>query len=255
MGINFCLPIDLTRLQNDRLKLVPLEDCSDAIIDLYVTETSFKHPELFEYFPGGPFASTQEYKAWYQSVVYENPASSIFAIFLKAGKIQRKNPATGDIDVLEVANGTFAGTTGLINASVENSTVEIGHVMLLPQFHRTFVNTHATAVLLKHLLDPISTGDLEMRRVQWQANSMNKPSIAAAQRLGMKLEGIIRWQRVIADNKENAPTSGAVKREQMPSVDKEGRNLGPGRHSAMLAICWDDWLEGGRDHILNLLER
>jgi len=255
MDINFCLPIDLDRLQNDRLKLIPTEKCSDAIIEFYVNETSLKHPELFNHFPNGPFASVQEYKAWHKTVVHDNRSSVSFNIFLKAGKVERKNATTGAIDVLEIDDDTFAGTTGLLNASAENSTAEIGYVMLLPEFHRTFVNTHATALLLKHLLEPLSSGDLEMRRVQWQAQSSNKPSIAAAQRLGMKLEGIIRWQRVVAANKEGSSAREGVSKERLPSVDQEGRKLGPGRHSAMLAMCWDDWLDGGRKHVLKLLER
>jgi len=133
--------------------------------------------------------------------------------------------------------------------------VEIGYVMLLPQFHRTLVNTHASCLLLKHLLDPIEGGDLNLRRVQWQANSMNQPSIAAAQRLGMTLEGVARWQRVVADNKKCASEASGERADGKPVVDRGGSKLGPGRHSAVLAMCWDDWLDGKREHVMSLLQR
>jgi len=253
--MTFCLPINIDRLQNDRVKLIPIEKCTDQNLEEYVTETGINHPELWDYFPFGPYYSVEAYKTWYNNNVRQNPTIIIFAIYLKAGRIAKRISGSNELETLEVADGTFAGTTGLINASVENSSVEIGHVMVLPRFHRTLVNTHASCLLLKHLLDPISQGDLNMRRVQWQANSKNQASIAAAQRLGMILEGVVRWQRVVTDNKKCASEAAGVRVDGMPKIDREGRKLGPGSHSAMLAMCWDDWLDSKRDHITVLLQR
>lgn len=84
---------------------------------------------------------------------------------------------------------------------------------------------------------------------------MNQPSISAAQRLGMVLEGTIRWQRVVADHKKCASEADVERADGKPVVDRDGRKLGPGRHSAMLAVCWDDWLEGKKDHVMRLLQR
>lgn len=253
--LNFCLPINLDRLQNDRLKLIPIESCTDANLEEYITETCIKSPELWNYFPAGPHASVDAYKTWYDDYIRRDTATIIFAIYLKAGKVSKRKPGSGEVEVFEVADDTFAGTTGLINASTVHSTVEIGHVMVLPKFHRTFVQSVASCLMLKHILDPVSQGDLQMRRVQWQANSLNKPSIAAAERLGFTLEGIIRWQRVIADNKMCASEDLGARSDGKPVVDIQGRKLGPGRHSAMLSLCWDDWLDGKRDHVLTLLAR
>lgn len=255
MKQNFCLPIDLDRLQNDRLRLIPLESCTDANLDEYITETCVKSPELWNYFPSGPFGSVDEYKVWHDTNVRPNPALLIFAIYLKAGKVSKRKPGSDEIEVLDVAENTFAGTTGLLNASAEQSTVEIGFVMVLPKFHRTFVQSVANCLLLKHVLDPVSGGDLQMRRVQWQANSMNKPSIAAAERLGFSFEGITRWHRIIADNKVCTSEDLGARSDGKPVIDIEGRKLGPGRHSAVLALCWDDWLDGKREHVLGLLAR
>lgn len=255
MKQNFCLPINLDHLQNESLRLIPIESCTDANLQEYITETCINNPELWTYFPAGPHASVDAYTTWYDQVVRHDPTSVIFAIYLKAGKVSKRKSGSDEIEVFEVADNTFAGTTGLINASTMHSIVEIGHVMVLPKFHRTFVQSVASCLLLKHLLDPVSQGDLQMRRVQWQANSLNKPSIAAAERLGLSLEGIIRWQRVIADNKMCASEGPGARSDGKPVVDIDGRKLGPGRHSAMLALCWDDWLEGKRDHVLGLLAR
>lgn len=254
-NMDFCLPVDLNRLQNERLWLLPIEDCSEQNLEEFMEETCVKAPQLWTYFPFGPYDSVEAYKEWYNKTTRKNPAATIFAIYLKAGKVNKRLPRSNEVETFEVAHGTFAGTTGLINADAIQSKVEIGHVMVLPKFHRTFVNTHASCLLLKHLFDPLEGGDLNMRRVQWQANSSNKPSIAAAERLGLLFEGIMRWHRVLKDNKTDASELNKSRVDGKPEVDRDGRKLGPGRHSAMLAMCWDDWLDGKREHVLELLAR
>ena len=94
-----------------------------------------------------------------------------------------------------------------------------------------------------------------MRRVQWQANSMNQPSISAGKRLGLTLEGITRWQRVVTEGKKCVSETSDERAEGKPVIDRDGRKLGPGRHSAVLSMCWDDWLNGKRDHVMGLMQR
>lgn len=248
---NFCLPIDLSRLQNDQLQLIPLASCPDSDLEEFVVENS----ELWQYLPSGPFPSVAAYRAWHAEKIQQHSDSILFAIYLKEGVVNKRIPGTSDVEQIRVADGTFAGTTGLTDAVPNNSVVEIGHVIILPKFHRTFVNTDSTALLLKHLLDPLSDGDLQMRRVQWQANGSNKPSIAAAQRLGFELEGIMRYARTINDNKDCVSQLPNERSDGLPVIDAMGRKIGVGRHSAMLALCWDDWLGGKRDHVLKLLQR
>lgn len=50
--------------------------------------------------------------------------------------------------------------------------------------------------------------------------------------MGFKLEGYERWQRILKETKQG-------------NGIEVGDGRGPGRHSAMLAIGWDDWYEGG----------
>lgn len=253
--MDFNLPINLDKLQNKRLKLVPLELCPDRVNELFYHQTNVVYPELWQYFPRGPFSSLESYLAWYNPAIKQNPANVIFAILLKAGVITRRNQQDGSIETINVEEDTFAGTSGLTDASAFDSRVEIGFAMVLPQFQRTFVNSDACCLLLKHLLDPVSGGDLGLRRIQWQANSNNKPSISAAQRLGFTLEGIMRWHRSCTENKKCQSEEDGERAVGLPQVDLAGMRLGPSRHSAMLAFCWDDWLDGGRQRIVGLLKR
>ncbi|CAE7127632.1 unnamed protein product [Rhizoctonia solani] len=79
---------------------------------------------------------------------------------------------------------------------------------------------------------------------QWQAHASNIPSARAAERLGFKMEGVIRWQRPLPAERE---TSAPFRIDDSLGL--------PGRHTAMLAICWDDWENGGKDHLKRLMDR
>ena len=96
----------------------------------------------------------------------------------------------------------LAGTIGYLNAAPESASVEIGYAIVLPTYQRTFVSTRAIGLLLQYALelpedksqdnDLGGGGGLGLRRVQWQAYANNAASIRAAQRMGLKLEGIHR---------------------------------------------------------------
>jgi len=136
---------------------------------------------------------------------------------------------------------------GCLNASAVHALLEVGCVITLPKFQRTHVTTNAVGLLLQYTLSAPPSG-LGLRRVQWQANSLNTRSITAAQRMGFTLEGIIRWQRVLPEG----ITGNGVDVSHLPEVN--GKKLGPGRHSAILAICWDDW-EEKRELVEKLMAR
>ncbi|EAW23711.1 GNAT family N-acetyltransferase [Aspergillus fischeri NRRL 181] len=249
---NFYFPLDLSKLENDRLRLVPFDSNFEELAATYV-KLSSETPEIFQYLPYGPFESPEAYDQWYSNRIRPTKESIIFAIILKAGIVRKRKPGSDQFEELKVEDGTFAGTTGLIRADPDNSVVEVGHVVILPRFHRTFVGTAAHTLLLDHMLDPPPNG-LHLRRVQWQAFSTNQASIAAAQRLGFQLEGIIRWQRELPEGKKGIE-SGVID-DKMPRLDPTGqKKLGPGRHSAMLSLCWDDWENGARERLHALSQK
>lgn len=73
--------------------------------------------------------------------------------------------------------------------------------------------------------------------------------------MGYQLEGIMRWERTLAEGKTGIGPEN-VGGKGLPMHDANGKKLGIGRHSAMLAICWDDWsVGGGRERVLELMSR
>lgn len=171
---------------------------------------------------------------------------------MKAGTVIRKDPVTGETTTTEVADGTFAGFCGLASQP-ERATTDLGQ-LLISRFQRTFVGTQANALLLHFCLDNVAEGGLGLRRVQWQANASNVASVNAAKRLGFQWEGLIRWQQVLPMGKTGSE-GGGLEREGLPRVGWDGREWGPGRHTAMLSLCWEDWVGGGREHVDALVSR
>jgi hypothetical protein len=143
-------------------------------------------------------------------------------------------------------------------SSPADATADLG-LLLLSAFRGTFVGTQALGLLMLHLLDGPGTGGMGLRRVQWQCNAGNKASVRKAERMGMRMEATVRWKEVLPWGKvgaegEGVPRGVGVGRES-GSGEEAGQGWGPGRHTAVLAICWDDWREGGRDHVVRLMEK
>ena len=89
---------------------------------------------------------------------------------------------------------------------------------------------------------------LGLRRVQWETNRLNAASINCAKRLGFKMEGIRRWDVVLLREKNRAGNGGGVR-------EGDSREGCVGRDNALLSLCWDDWESGGRERILEIMNR
>lgn len=199
-----------------------------------------------------PYNRAADFISDYNENFRENDKQALLAIVLKAGTITRTDSITGETSSFDVEEGTFAGFSGL-EGQPERATADLG-ALILSTFHRTFVGTNANALLLHHLLDGQSQGGLGLRRVQWQANASNEASVRMAKRLGFQLEGLIRWQQIMPIGKVGSE-GAEIDREGLPRVGWDGRDWGAGRHTALLALCWDDWLNGGRDRVDVLVKR
>ncbi|KAH7099868.1 acyl-CoA N-acyltransferase [Auriculariales sp. MPI-PUGE-AT-0066] len=188
-------------LQNDRVRLVRFDPTEH--VPLLFKEHQV-YPDLWRCFavPADVVASEASLADWYDTVIEKEPTRILWAVF-------------------DVETGDFAGCIGLFYTDAQNKSTEIGAVTVVKRWQRTHVNTNMCGLLLRFCFE-----DLKLRRVQWQTNAENVASIHAAQRVGLKLEGIARWQLVMPLGREGIARPGE---EQL------------GRHSAMLAICWDDW--------------
>lgn len=110
--------------------------------------------------------------------------------------------------------------------------------------HRPTPTTEYTRLKLGH------GQGLALRRVEYQANVLNTASVRAAERLRFCVEGMARWQRAVAIEKEGLVRDGEIDgiwdklgpRRDGIQLDKgKEAELLPGWHSTVLSTCWDDW--------------
>jgi RimJ/RimL family protein N-acetyltransferase len=120
--------------------------------------------------------------------------------------------------------------------------------MILPSFQRTHVTSNAVGLLLHYALDLPVDGGLGLRRAVWQANVFNEASVRSAERMGFKLEAVLRWDRVLPIDKDDA-------RNKKGERNGDPRAGCVGRDTAMLSICWDDWESGGKEHVDSIMDR
>ena len=161
-----------------------------------------------------------------------------------------RSPPTSNPPNATPSSADFAGTIGYLHGSATNLSVEIGFIIVLPPFQRTHITTNAVGLLLRYALDlhTASPPGIGLRRVQWQTSEQNDASIRVAERMGFKREARLRWDRVFVSGQGKVGNG-----EEIREGDPRPGTLG--RHTIMLAICWDDWENGWRENISRLMDR
>ncbi|MEM8775994.1 MAG: GNAT family protein [Pseudomonadota bacterium] len=91
-------------------------------------------------------------------------------------------------------DGRAMGMTTYMNIDATNRRLEIGSTWMSKQVQRTGFNTEAKLLLLSHAFDA-----LDCIAVEFRTHAMNVQSRRAIERLGAKLDGILR-SHLIADN-------------------------------------------------------
>ncbi|SFI04558.1 GNAT family N-acetyltransferase [Modicisalibacter xianhensis] len=115
--------------------------------------------------------------------------------------------------VIEAASGSALGVAAWLNIQPAHGSVELGHLNFSPRLARTPAATEALVLMMRHAFD------LGFRRLEWKCDALNAPSRRAAQRLGLRFEGIFHQHRVVnGRNRDSAWYS---------LLDREWRQLMP----------------------------
>ena len=88
--------------------------------------------------------------------------------------------------IVDTASGRAAGFASYLNVDTANGSIEVGHIHYSEQLKRTRAATEAMYLMMKHAFD------LGYRRYEWKCDALNRPSRAAARRLGFRFEGLFR---------------------------------------------------------------
>jgi len=115
------------------------------------------------------------------------------------GEIQRRlglleSGSMVPFTVVDPGSGEIVGMTTYMNVDAANRRVEIGSTWYAQRVQRTALNTEAKLLLLEHAFERLGCIAVEFR-----THFMNQQSRRAIERLGAKLDGILR-NHVIAAN-------------------------------------------------------
>ncbi len=96
--------------------------------------------------------------------------------------------------IIDNDSGEIAGMTTYMNVDAENRRVEIGSTWYRQSVQRTGLNTYCKLALLEHAFDT-----LDCIAVEFRTHFFNSASRRAIERLGAKLDGILRAHQKLPD--------------------------------------------------------
>ncbi|WP_431238856.1 GNAT family N-acetyltransferase [Mycolicibacterium aichiense] len=111
------------------------------------------------------------------------------------------------------ADGVVVGSSSLFHVDAANRRLEIGHTWHSAAARRTGVNTEAKLVLLTHAFD-----ELGCVAVEFRTHFFNQVSRAAIERLGAKLDGVLRSHQLLPDGSRRDTVVYSILDIEWPAV-------------------------------------
>jgi RimJ/RimL family protein N-acetyltransferase len=166
-------------LENERVLLRPLVQDDAVCLSAYVKE----EPSLWKY-ALTPITTEQEFEQYMATAVEARQLKSAYP-FIVFDKLQNK----------------YVGSTRFYDIQLNNSTTEFGYTWYSENTWGTGLNEHCKFLLLQFAFETIG-----FERVEFRADNRNKRSIAAMQKIGCTVEGILR---------NHLPTSDGTRRDSI----------------------------------------
>jgi RimJ/RimL family protein N-acetyltransferase len=120
---------------------------------------------------------------WYTSV----PAPETMTANIAARLAKRAEGSMLPFTVIDKAGGQPVGMTTYMNIDADNRRVEIGSTWYRQAVQRTAINTECKLMLLAHAFET-----LDCIAVEFRTHFFNHQSRRAIERLGAKLDGVLR---------------------------------------------------------------
>ncbi len=115
--------------------------------------------------------------------------------------------------VIEAATQQAAGMTTYLNIDAANRRVEIGATWYRQRVQRTALNTECKLLLLTHAFET-----LDCIAVEFRTHFFNKQSRAGIERLGAKLDGILRQHQFARDGTLRDTCVYSILNHEWPAV-------------------------------------
>lgn len=123
--------------------------------------------------------------------------------------------------VVRSLDGTVVGSTSYLNIDGPNRRLEIGATWYASMARRTGVNTEAKLLLLTHAFEV-----LDCVAVEFRTHFFNSTSRAAIERLGAKLDGVLRSHQLLPDGSRRDTVVYSILDIEWPAVRNNLRARG-----------------------------
>jgi RimJ/RimL family protein N-acetyltransferase len=152
-------------LENERVLLRPLQVSDGSLLGHYVNE----EPDLWQYSLAA-ITTTKDVEKYIQAAIEarENKTSYAFIVFDKL-------------------LNTYVGSTRFYDIQLNFQTTQIGYTWYSKKCWGTKLNENCKFLLLQLAFDQMG-----FERVEFRADNNNKRSIAAMQKIGCTVEGVLR---------------------------------------------------------------
>ena len=110
-------------------------------------------------------------------------------------------------------SGEVIGSTRFWKIDPLNRKLEIGSSWISASWQKTFVNTEAKYLMLRHAFEV-----LDCVRVQFTTDENNQASRQAILRLGAQQEGIVRHERIMPDGRKRNSVRFSIIDDEWPEV-------------------------------------
>jgi RimJ/RimL family protein N-acetyltransferase len=122
-------------------------------------------------------------------------------------------PDTGLTFVVRRLDGTFVGSSSYMAVDAPNRRLEIGNTWYVASARRSGVNSEAKLLMLGHAFD-----ELNCVAVEFRTHFFNHTSRAAIERLGAKLDGILRSHQLSPDGSRRDTVVYSILDIEWPAV-------------------------------------
>jgi RimJ/RimL family protein N-acetyltransferase len=124
-----------------------------------------------------------------------------------------QKPDEGLTFVVRSRDGAFLGSSSYLHVDAPNRRLEIGNTWYVPSARRSGVNTEAKLLMLSHAFD-----ELGCVAVEFRTHFFNVTSRAAIERLGAKLDGVLRSHQLLPDGSRRDTVVYSILDIEWPSV-------------------------------------
>jgi RimJ/RimL family protein N-acetyltransferase len=138
----------------------------------------------------------------------------LFKKYVKDAIAEREKKIRYAFSVFDKKTGKYAGSTSMANVSNYDKRLEIGWTWYGKEFQQSGLNRACKLLLLTYIFE-----QLEFERTEFRIDERNQPSRTAVEKIGGKLEGILRSHMTMPESNIRRSTCYyAILKDEWPTI-------------------------------------